>query len=251
MRRILIIAFICVPSFAIAGEQLDSLFTHAGIAYSEGKYELAIALYDEILQQGFESPELYYNLGNASFRSNKLGYAILYYNKSLKLDPNYEESRNNLEYVSLFKEDKLERVPEFFLKTWIKSLFQLFSLKLWSYFSLALFGLFLFGTITYVFAPSLLIKKLGFSTGVLALFFFIISFSAAISRNHEITRPVKGILVAPSVVVKSTPSDSGTELFVLHEGTAVVKEETVGEWTEIRIIDGRIGWIPTNSYEII
>lgn len=251
MRRILIVTAISFMALVNASGNLDSLFTSAGEAYSEGKFELAISLYDEILQKGYESPELYYNMGNAAFRSNKLGYAILYYNKSLKLDPRNDASRKNLSYVSIFREDQLESVPEFFLGSWIRGFFRIFPLKIWSILSLGLFGLFLLGTITYVFAPSLGIKKMGFSTGVFALFFFIISLSASINRNKEIVHPSKGILVTPSVVVKSTPSDSGTELFVLHEGTAIVKQEIVGEWTEIRISDGRIGWIPSSSYEMI
>ena len=249
-KTILFFLFLSSISANLAAEP-DSLFAKASEEYAAGNYESALSKYDQILEMDLESAALYYNMGNAAFRSNKLGYAILYYKKALKIDPGFEEAEKNLAYVSVFKEDKLDSVPEFFLKTWINSLYSLFSLRIWSLLALAMFALLLFGTITYIFAPNLSIKKMGFFSGVLAIILFALSISGAVSRNNEITRPDKGIIVAPSVVVKSTPSDSGTDLFVLHEGTDVQGDEKVGGWTEIKISDGRIGWIPSASFELI
>ncbi len=229
----------------------DSVYMKASDAYASGNFEQSLLLYESIVVAGLESPELYYNMGNAAFRSNKLGYAVLYFEKALKLDPGYDDARKNLEYVSIYKEDQLEVVPEFFIRSWTKALFQLFSLKTWSYFSLFLFFLMLTGTLVYIFSVRQRIKKAGFFTGITAVLLFFISMSAAINQNSLMIHPENAVITIPSVVVKSSPSLSGTDLFVLHEGTLLKLDDEVGDWIEIKISDGRVGWIPGGSYEII
>ena len=61
----------------------------------------------------------------------------------------------------------------------------------------------------------------------------------------------KAIISSPLVNGKSSPDNSGTDLFVLHEGTKVSIEDEVGEWLEIRLSDGNIGWVQVNSLNII
>ena len=156
-----------------------------------------------------------------------------------------------MSYISLYLEDKLETVPELFLKRWIKAFYGLFPLVVWSIISISLFALFLIALLIYIFGSSMWIKKTGFFIGSLTLLLFMLSFTAAIRQHREVRRPDKAVIVIPSVLVKSTPSDSGTDLFVLHEGTSLTTEETVGEWVEIRIIDGRVGWVRSKTLEII
>lgn len=246
-----IIYFVFIAIIICDAESLDSLFIKANDAYSSGNYEQAFSSYKQIQEQNFESAELYFNMGNAAFRSNKLGYSILYYEKALKLDPSYEEAQTNLKYVSVYKEDQLDTVPEFFLKTWIKSLFSVFTVSIWSYIALGLFFITLLGILIYIFSRSLSLKKAGFFAGTLALLLFVLTFSAALNRNAEIQHPDQAVIIAPSVVVKSSPSLSGTDLFVLHEGTQVKIDEAVGEWIEIKISDGRVGWIQSETLELI
>lgn len=259
-REYLSIAFLMITMLLHGAESRDTSYTAAGIdslydaasaAYSEGNFEAAFELYGQIVSQGYEAPDLYYNMGNAAFRSNRLGYAVLYYNKTLKLDPSHDEASRNLAYVDRYKEDQLEQVPEIFIRSWIRSVVGMFSVHTWSYLALILFGIFLSALLVYIFASRLAMKKAGFFTGLFVLVLFIISFPAAIDRNHEIVAPDEAIIVSPSVVVKSSPSMSGTDLFVLHEGTEISVTDHVGEWTEVRISDGRIGWVPAETFEII
>lgn len=250
-RKYLAIAFLMITVLLNGAASRDSLYNAAGTAYSEGNFEAALAMYGQIHAQGYEAPDLYYNMGNAAFRSNKLGYAVLYYNKALKLDPAHEEAQKNLAYVSRYKEDQLEQVPELFIKTWVRSMVGLFSVQTWSYLAIILFGIFLVALLIYIFALRLSIKKAGFFTGLIVLVLFVISFFAALDRNHEIVAPDHAVVVAPSVVVKSSPSISGTDLFVLHEGTEINVTDHVGDWSEVRISDGRIGWVPADVFEII
>ena len=251
MKRIILyilsLLFTCGPLFANG----DTLFSKGNALYVEGKYEEAISTYNYILATGMESAELYYNLGNASFRSNKIGYAVLYYKKALKQDPGFDLAEKNLSYISLYLEDTLETVPQLFLKRWIKAFYGFFPLVVWSIISISLFALFLIALLIYIFGSSMWIKKTGFFIGALTLLLFLLSFSAAMRQHREVRHPDQAVIVAPSVVVKSTPSDSGTDLFILHEGTSLTTDEEVGEWVEIRITDGRVGWIRSKTLEII
>jgi SH3-like domain-containing protein len=105
--------------------------------------------------------------------------------------------------------------------------------------------------LVYLFTHGLALKKSGFFTALVGLIFFLFTLSSAIAQHHNIIQPEQGIILSPSVTVRSTPSESGTELFILHEGTKVRVNEEVTGWQNIRIIDGREGWIRSNDFELI
>ncbi|MEX0988282.1 MAG: tetratricopeptide repeat protein [Bacteroidales bacterium] len=251
MKRYLTISLLFLTLLLKGSVSPDSLFVHAGEAYTAGNFEQALDTYRSIVDHGYESAGLYYNMGNTAFRSNKIGYAVLYYEKALRLDPSHEGARKNLVYVSQYREDKLEQVPELFIRKWIRAVYQLFSLTTWSYLAILFFAALLAGILLYIFSSSLASRKAGFFTGMTALLFFLLSITASVKRNQEITTPERAVIVSPSVVVKSTPSLTGTDLFVLHEGTLIRLDERVGDWIEIRISDGRVGWITTDALAII
>ncbi len=251
MKRYFLHILILALSWTSSLAQTDSAFNDGNTLYSEGKYEEAISRYQDILDQGLESAELYYNMGNAAFRSNKVGYSVLYYKKALKTDPAFEPASKNLKYVSLYLEDKLDSVPELFLKRWVKEFFNMFPLAVWSLFSVILFALILISLLVYVFGSAMWVKKTGFFVGLISIVILALSFSATMHHHHNVKHPDQAVIIAPSVVVKSTPSDSGTDLFVLHEGTSLTSDDLVGEWTEIKIIDGRVGWVRSKTLEII
>ena len=119
MRRIIILFILMLP-FCTVFADTDSLYNSAIGKYEQGLYGEALGEFREILKRGVESPLLYYNMGNAAYRSNNLGYAILYYEKALKMDPGFEDAENNLRFVSQFRSDRFEQVPEPFLRKWIR-----------------------------------------------------------------------------------------------------------------------------------
>lgn len=244
-RRTLFLLFIVVAvnSPAIT----DSLYNRANDLYQEGDYEKALNLYREVLDAGVESPDLYYNMGNAAYRSNSIGYSMLYYEKALKMEPTHEDARHNLEFVSRYRVDAFDPVPEFFLKTWIRVMVQSMSERTWSVLALALFVVLMISILVYLFSHRLVLKKSGFFTALFGLLFFIISLLAARASHRDIIKPESGIIISPSVVVRSSPSEAGTELFILHEGTRVQLNEEVSEWQNIRVIDGREGWIAASE----
>jgi len=229
----------------------DSLFMTANAQYQDGNYESALNTYREITGSGLESADLYYNMGNAAFRSNNIGYAILYYEKALKLDPTHENARHNLAFVSQYRVDAFEEVPELFIRTWTQALMNSLSEHSWSMLALIFFLLILASLLIYLFSRKLGIKKAGFIISLASLLLFAVTLSAALSLHRKIIRPDDAIIIAPSVTVRSSPSESGTELFILHEGTKVKINEEVSGWQNIRVVDGREGWITAGDFESI
>jgi tetratricopeptide (TPR) repeat protein len=239
------------PVIDLDHANIDSLYLEANRLYQQGQFEPALERYHAVIVSGSESADLYYNMGNAAFRANSIGHAILYYEKALKLEPTHEDALHNLEFVSRYRLDAFEEVPTLFLGAWIAGFVQLFPEQTWSILAMLFFVIILGGLLVYLFSRSMILKKLGFIGGIAALLLFVIALSSAISRHRDIVDPDTGIILAPSVVVRSSPSDSGTELFILHEGTKVEVNEAVSGWQNIRVIDGREGWIMAADFESI
>jgi tetratricopeptide (TPR) repeat protein len=250
MKRVLIVIFFFLP-LTLTAVDPDSLYQSANQLYQDGSYERALEIYREINNSGIESSGLYYNMGNAAFRSNSIGYAILYFEKALKLDPSHDDAQHNLEFVTRYRLDAFDEVPELFLKTWINLLINSLSEKTWSLLSFLTFVLILVSLLFYLFSRRLALKKTGFVLALVALLLFFVSFTSAISNHKNIIQPAEGIILAPSVVVRSSPSTTGTELFILHEGTKIKLNEEVSGWHNIRVVDGREGWIVSDDFGTI
>ena len=171
--------------------------------------------------------------------------------EGVKKDPSHEDARHNLGFVSRYRLDTFEQVPELFLTSWSRVLVRSLSESTWSILALVLFVVFLGSILIYMFSQRLPLKKLGFFIALFGLLLFVVSLSSALSSHKNIIQPEAGIILSPSVVVRSSPSDSGTELFILHEGTKVKINEEVSGWHNIRVIDGREGWIGSADFESI
>ncbi|MFW6328173.1 MAG: tetratricopeptide repeat protein, partial [Bacteroidota bacterium] len=219
--------------------------------YQEGKYEEAISGYSAILDQGFEAPELYYNLGNAFFKSNKLAQAILNYERAMELDPSDPDIQYNLALANTYVIDKIEKLPEIFYIRWWKQFTGFISSRTWAILSVTFFILFLAFFSLYLFSIRIGVKKTSFVLSVILILFTILTFYIALEKHQQINSDNTAIIMTPSVTIKSSPDETSNDLFVLHEGTKVHVEDRIGEWQEIRIADGNKGWIKVSNMEII
>lgn len=229
----------------------EELWASAGAAYSAEDYASAIASYSIIEDKGLSSAALYYNMANAYFKSEQIAKAILYYNRALRLDPSDEDIRHNLEYAEQQTRDSIERIPEFFLTEWMRSLRQTMGGDVWTILSLVALALMLAMALVYLLAQRLSLRKVGFYMMAVFALLFVLGTAFAWSARSEMVGERDAIIMSSSVAVKSSPDRSSTELFVLHEGTKVRTGETVDGWVEIRISDGRKGWIETSRMERI
>ena len=236
---------------ASASDNTDDLWQRANTAYNSGDYAQAEACYTRILEQGLYSASLFYNLANAHFKQNELGKALLYYNRALRLRPNDEEIRHNLEFAKQSTKDSIEETPDFFLKTWIKSLRGALSCTTWSILSLVMLATALAFGLIYMLAQRLSLRKTGFNLMAIAAALFVITTAFAWSERNMLIKRSEASVMDSAVSIKSSPDRSATELFVLHEGTKVTIGEAIDGWAEVRIADGRKGWIEEERIERI
>ncbi len=224
--------------------QVDELMKQGNDFYQNKNYEQAVQSYEKLISEGYEGVSLFYNLGNAYYREGKIGYAILNYEKALRLSPNDDDVRHNLAIANTKTLDRIDTLPEFFLFRWWESLLSFFSLQGWTYFSyvLYIFSLIAFGI--YFFTKNPQIQRYSFFGGLILISFFILSVVIlSVNLNRELN--VKhGIVIEPAVSAKLSPDTKSNDAFVIHEGLKVQLEDKVDNWVKIRLNDGKIGWLP-------
>lgn len=224
----------------------------ADSAYYREDYAFAIAGYEQILQTGEESADIYYNLGNSYYKSKDIAKAILNYERALLLNPGDNDIRFNLKLANTKTVDKITPVSEIFFVTWFRSLSNVMSEHGWSVLGILTFLLALCMLALYIFARKISLKKLGFILAIISIIVCAFANIFASMQKAELLNRDHAIVMAASVTVRSTPNESGTELFILHEGTKVqIKDNTMKEWKEIRLEDGNEGWIQTSAIEVI
>ena len=246
--------FLCifnlVVSFAHANENNIALDS-AKSAYSKGNFEKAISAYKNIIDNGLEAPEVYFNLGNTYYKTNKIGLAILNYERAKKLSPDDEDILFNLKLANQKTEDKIEAAPQLFLSEWKNGIVDLMTEKSWSMLCIALLitGILLIGI--YITSTIKSVKQIGFFGGVVLIISTIITFFIA-QQKYNITKSSKdAIITAATVTVNGSPDEKGTKLFILHEGTKVSITQEDANWIEIKIANGNAGWIKSTLLQKI
>jgi len=252
MKKItIILAVFYLPLLVAAGERQQALVASADSAYREKLYTRAIDKYESVIMQGYESAALYYNLGNAYFNINDLPAAILNYERAKVLDPRDEDIAFNLRIANSMITDKIEPVPEIFYIRWWKSLRNSFNLHTWTITSISLFIFLLVCIGTFVLSRRLPLRKTAFWTGFIILLFSAAAFSMASTKFTIQHDHLEAIVFEPTITVKSSPSETGKDLFVIHEGTKVFIMDEINNWCNIRIANGSEGWMPIGSLKRI
>ena len=250
----LALLLLAAPFAAQAHEDayVDSLWNDANAAYAEGRWDAAASGYEMISDMGLESAALYCNTGNAYAKSGNVPMAILYYERALKADPSYEDAAYNLELMNTRIQDRIDPVPEFFLKKWLSAISYIMNSDAWAIVSLVLLGLTLAMFLLFLLAPSVAGRRTGFFIGLVLLVFMSFALGFSISQKKTYMNADKAIVMRPVVSVKSSPStESSKDLFILHEGTKVTVLDQVGTWNNISLADGRQGWLPASDMERI
>ena len=250
MKKLSILLVVCL----ISSVQLVSAATKAEAdqAYQENKFTDAITAYEAILETEGESADIYYNLGNCYYKTKNIAKAVLNYERAWLLKPGDADIRFNLELARSKTVDQITPTSEVFIVTWIKNITNLMSEKEWGITAIISFLLLLIGLALYIFGNRIILKKIGF---IAAAFFLIVCISANMFANGQKNKIVNrsgAIVMSPTITVKSTPNESGTDLFVLHEGTKVyIEDDSMKGWKEIRLEDGKEGWLPASAIEVI
>jgi tetratricopeptide (TPR) repeat protein len=242
MKKFLVILFLLCATFAWADDN-TLLIEEGNKLYSQNDYQQAAELYQKVIENGYESPELYYNLGNTYFKLDNIPSAILYYEKARKLAPGNDDILFNLNIANSRIVDKIETVPEVFYARWWNNLVYALSLDSWGWISLTAFGLAVLMLLVFLLSNIVWIRKSSFWSGIIFLILFAFSFLLAQQKHASFSSDHQAIVFTPTVTIKSSPTDSSIDLFVIHEGTKVQLTDHVGAWYEIEIANGSVGWL--------
>lgn len=237
-----------VPAFASAPYALSD---SGNAAYAKGNYAKAIDFYTKFLNSGYLSADVYYNLGNCYYRTNQIANAILNYERAKKLSPADADINFNLQLANEKTTDKITPDAHLMFVNWWDSFVNLASERGWGILCILFLCISLTLIIVYLLSPRLGLKQLGFWGGIFMLAFCLLTFMMAHQQYEAATSHDTAIVMSGSVTVKGAPNDSGTQLFLIHEGTKVRILRTNGTWVEVKLANGNQGWMPSADLAVI
>lgn len=249
MKRIVLFFIsltLVLSAFAQTKAEADGL-------YKKEKYQEAAAAYESLLKskEGV-SAALYYNLGNAYYKLDNIPLAILNYERALLLEPGDGDIRANLALARGKTADKVTPPSEMFFVTWWRGFCNSMSEYAWCIMSIGAFVLLLIGLLVYLYSHYLLARKIGVYGAMVMLVLVVLFNFAAYSQNQSLSNRNAAIVIAPAISVKSSPADSSTDLFVIHEGSKVeILDASMKQWKEVKFEEGKQGWIPASAVEVI
>jgi tetratricopeptide (TPR) repeat protein len=248
----LILLLLLGLSFSVTLNAQDST---AAQAYRDQDYKKSIELYEELVLQALnekkESAQLYYNLGNAYFRDNQIGKAILNYERALLLNPGDSDIRHNLRFAQSRIEDRIETAGSLFLTNWFHAVRDLNHSNGWANLGVVLFILLLIAIGTFLFVRILWIRKFSFYTGLVLIVLILLANVFAFDQKKERIHRNYAIVMTGAARVSAAPNENSNTLFELHEGTKVRIRNTDGNWYEIEIANGSVGWTSKDNVEVI
>lgn len=247
MKRLIIILtialFITTGTTDAQTAQFQVLDKTAAEAYASGNYYYAIELYDSIYKQGLVSAPLFYNMGNAYFKTNQMPYAILFYEKALKIAPSDPQTQFNLNLANTLITDKIETIPLLFYQQWWLDIYTALSADSWAKTALVFISLFFIFLALYLVSGRIVLKKISFYLFIVMFGASALALTCARKQFKQTYNETSAIVFSPRVTAKSSPDDNSVDLFVIHEGTKVHINDYIGDWYEIRLANGNVGWI--------
>jgi len=225
------------------GQSPSVVFENANTAYNNAKYEKAVSLYKEILDQGEHSAALYYNLANCYYRLNNVGESVFYYEKAQLLNPNDQDIKVNAAFAQNMAIDAVELLPQTQLTHMKNSFFNSFSTEGWAILAVVLAWLFALFIGLYLWNKAPFLKRTFFILAILSSLLLVSSISISFMKSSTEESTIYGILFSEKIDVWAEPNSRSEVLFLLHEGTKVQLLDALQEWQKIKIANGSEGWI--------
>lgn len=248
-QTITLFLFLLSSILSLHAVELDSLKTAADKAYAQEDFDKAAKLYTRISKTG-ESASVCYNLGNCYYRMDDIAKAILWYERASLLSPGDEDIRFNLDLARSKTIDRIIPKHEFFFVLWYRQMTNWMNADAWARFSITAFILCLCFFAAYIYGQQMWMRKTGFTLSIILLLLTVIGNVCGWSQANKMKNRDGAIVMTSSAVVKSTPSLSGSDLFVLHEGTYVtIRDNSLKDWAEVTLADGKQGWIEKRQIE--
>lgn len=248
----LFLFFLCLVNLPkLAAADAQQVFAAANQAYQEGNYRIAADGYESILKSGnVFSKELFFNLGNAYFRLNKIGLSLLNYERALRLDPSDVDIQQNLIVARTRVSDDIEPITNVFFIRWWHYLRGAFPADTWAIFGLLVLWLGAIGFAFWLLDNERHRKKYGFITGLTAVPLSILLFVLAQTAASVLRTPY-GIIITHETPLKNAPDPNATTVNNLHEGLKIEILDIIGTMTKVKLPNGEDGWLPITDVEKI
>jgi len=232
-----------------ANRAFEQALTSPEPQVAQGYYQQAMAGYEQLIASRVHNAKLYYNLGNAYFRLNDLGHAILYYQRGLRLEPGNRQLQANLSYARSRRVDQINVSSQRSL--WHQLFFWRNELSIqtqWS-FALAAYLLVWSCALAHLFWP-----RAALLWGLAGAAFVCLVFTASTLLTHyQHISTRAGVIVVAEVVVRKGNGESYAPQFPqpLHAGTEFEVLEERGPWLAIQLDNGTSGWIRRDSASLL
>jgi len=249
MKKIVYILVFLISTVTLA--QNTTVFEQANALYNEGDYTQAIEKYKSILDTEEHSAALYFNIANAHYKLNHIAPSIYYYEKALLLKPNDKEIKNNIAYARNMTIDAIDTVPEVGFTRLINNTTNTMSFDNWAKLSVSLMLLFVLLFLLYYFSHSTTKKRFAFITSLSSLALSLVAVLFAFHKYELVENDQPAIVFAQEAQIKSEPNLRSTEAFKLHEGTKVQVLDTINNWKEIKLSDGKTGWVISDDIKML
>ncbi|MFH1287854.1 MAG: tetratricopeptide repeat protein [bacterium] len=238
---LILTAIICLNSNILAKEDnnLLEVFKTANNLYEKANYAGAIKRYQNLIDRGVKNKTVYYNLGNAYYKTNKLGQAVLNYKRAFKLSPRDKDIIANLTFAREKVVDQIKYEKPFPRIIW-GGIISILTFNEWTILCGILYLLFIFLLIFCILkrnvsAEVIFYKNLIFIVLCVGIIFFISSYLT--------NKQLEAVITVEEAEVRNGPGENYSKGFVLHEGTEVYIENDSGNWLEIILSNGLKGWI--------
>jgi hypothetical protein len=243
MKNLMLVLLLCGGGVKAAGQSPDQLYQQANELYQAGKIAEARDLYESVLSNGYESGDLLYNLGNAYYRLGDLGRAILNYERARRIMPADDDLRHNLQLANLRVVDRIEPTPRLFLWDWWDSIKGASGVQSAVWVSFVLFVFLTAAVIAMMLNRTYVVRKISLIAGVVTAFLFVFSLILTVQKVADDARRDEAVVVALITTVKNSPDAHSSDAFVLHAGVKVRVIDSVNDWVQIRLADGKVGWM--------
>lgn len=244
MKRYIFLLIFLIPLALFAQDNNVQRWEKANAFYTTEEYQKAISEYEQILDSGEESAKLYFNLGNAYYKTGDMNNAILNYERAKVLAPHDEDINFNLRMANQYVVTSIDELPQPFFLRWRQSVVNLYPADTWSTISVSAFLVFLILLGLFIFSRTVSARRISFWIGILVVILSGFTYSFAAHQKKKIEQRNNAIVFCPRVTVKSSPSESGTDLFLIYEGLKVEITDSLNTWKEIKLADGNEGWLP-------
>ena len=220
-------------------------------AYDSKNFKISIHHYQKLINEGYKSYQLYFNLGNSYYRNNELGKAIYYYELASKSNPADDDIKINLAIATSKTIDKVNSKENFFITAIKTNILSPFSTFTWSIFTISFISLASILFFIFINSNNILIKRISFIGTCFCFILFTLSYFLGYTSLKSKSENKFAIITSKEIKILNEPTISGISKFNLHEGTKIRIVENKGEWILIKLDNGNEGWIKTTDVGII